>query len=61
MTGRVSTDELFARWRRAERTASRLDRNSPEWIVARRLANEAWNAYERRLDEDRPVLPPDAN
>jgi hypothetical protein len=49
----ITTTELFARWREAERALVDLPRNSAVWKAGRFLADQAWQDYETRLDEER--------
>jgi hypothetical protein len=41
------------RWREAERALVDLPRDSAAWKAGRFLADQAWQDYETRLDEER--------
>jgi hypothetical protein len=57
----VTTEDLLARWREAEEILHGLERNSPAWGVGRWIADQAWNDYAFRLDEERAARGPDGS
>jgi hypothetical protein len=56
MRPEVTTDDLLHIWREAENALVDVDRDTLTWRVGRVLANQAWEDYRRRLDEERDAI-----
>jgi hypothetical protein len=53
MEQHATTEELLARWREAERKLVNIEPDSARWKLLRSLADLDWQAYERRLNDER--------